>query len=301
MKFRRKKLISFPVVARINTYPFCNLKCQACQEIANKNPNETKEIMTTTKYKRIINKIAKNLLLVVLYDEGEPLLNEDLPEIIKHTSDLGISTSISTNLSMELTDGFIFDLVTSGLNRMTISIDGSTQEIYEKYRVGGNLELVKSNLRRLIETKKKYNSRLFIEVQFLDFGFNTHQLNQVRNFSMLAGADKFRSLPTSVSGLESYAAHVGLKLKDRDHLNLGCFDLWCTTHISSNGLMFPCDFGEDNGVPSVGSLFENDFKSLWNGQYMQDMRNSFNKKNTSLKHATCRRCPASNMIPFFLR
>lgn len=300
-KLRKKRLRSRPVIARINTYPLCNLRCRACQLIAAATPDDRQRVMPLPHYRQLLDKLSRQLLLVVLYDEGEPLLHPELPEMIAYTASLNISTSISTNLAMPLTDGYLQRLVASGLNRITVSIDGITQEVYQKYRVGGELALVKKNLDRLVMARRTAGSRLLIEVQFLKFGFNDHEMEGVKEFAKTVGADYFRALPSSPSGLVEYLAERRMTLSEHDHLRLGCFDLFSIAHINSCGELFPCDFGEDNGMAAVGNLLEQDLEAVWNSTLMQERRAAFRRDNRALDCAICKRCPSTNRTPLFLR
>ena len=65
-----------------------------------------------------------------------------------------IRSTTSVNLNA-VTDDQIKGLLTLNLDALHISIDGVTQEVYEKYRVGGNLETVFNNLKKLIYKKIK--------------------------------------------------------------------------------------------------------------------------------------------------
>ena len=300
-KQRKETVASYPVVARINACPFCNLKCLACQVIAGREASRPAEAMTLDRYRHVIAPLSDHLLLVVLYDEGEPLLNRELPEIVRYTSSLNISTSISTSLSMELSDRYLRDLAASGLDRITVSIDGATQQIYQSYRAGGNLALVRENLRRLVGFKRRRRASMHIEVQFLELGFNDHEAGAVRSFAAEAGADGFRSLQSSAWGLERYLAERGLTLGVRDHLRLGCLDLWGIAHIDSSGLLFPCDFGEDNGLTPLGDLLREDFRELWNGAYLRGLRAGFSRQDGRLGCSVCKRCPSTNRAPLLLR
>ena len=67
-------------------------------------------------------------------------------------------------------------IVRSGLNKLIISLDGMDQETYSSYRVNGNLNTVIEGLKNVTHAKKKYNSSLKIEIQFLVNRFNEHQI-----------------------------------------------------------------------------------------------------------------------------
>lgn len=301
LKARKTHLKSYPIIARINTYPLCNLKCPACQRIAARTAASSTEMMTLAQYREILEKIGTHLLLVVLYDEGEPLLHPELPEMIRYTESRNISTSISTNLTMTLSDKYLLDLMTSGLDRMTVSMDGMTQETYGRYRIGGNVAILKANLERLLRFRKQTAGKTRVEVQFIDFGFNAHEESDVRSYARRIGADDFRALPSSIYGLEEYLADRGKTMTEREHLRRGCLDVWSIAHISSNGTLFPCDFGEDNGMPAVGNVFHEEFGTLWNTPRLSAMRAYFKGDTVSFDSSICMRCPSTNRAPWFLR
>ncbi|MGC8001083.1 radical SAM protein, partial [Salmonella enterica] len=69
----------------------------------------------------------------------------------------GIYTATSTNAHY-LTDEKAKKTVESGLDRLIISIDGTTQDVYEQYRVGGKLDKVLQGARNIVKWKKELNS-----------------------------------------------------------------------------------------------------------------------------------------------
>ena len=64
-----------------------------------------------------------------------------------------IRSAVSANLN-HVTDEQIKGMVTSNLDMLGISIDGTTQEVYEKYWVCGNLEKVFNNIKKTGGSKK---------------------------------------------------------------------------------------------------------------------------------------------------
>ena len=302
LKARRKKLKSRPFIAQINTTPFCNLKCPGCYlQTSKDDPNATRKIMSFNEYADIINQLSPYLLLVVLYDEGEPLLNKDIFRMIKYNHQLNINTSIATNLSMKLSDSQIEDLVLSGLDRLQVAIDGSTDDIYERYRVGGSLARVKHNLQRILIYKQKLRTKHpNITIQFIDFGYNSHQMQEVKEYSQEIGAT-FSTLPSSEFGLYHYVEKENISIPEREHLAIGCFDLYGIAHIRSDCVVFPCDFGEDEGMGSLGSLQEKDFHALWNNDFMQKLRKGFSRRSRTLPTKNCKDCQATNRVPALFR
>lgn len=107
-------------------------------------------------------------------------------------------TSISTNLSLELSDGFHRQVVTSGLGMISVSLDGATQETYSQYRRGGDFDLVVRNMRRLVELKRERGLLYpLIEWRFLRFQHNEHEEQAAKSLADDIGADPLEFWPGS--------------------------------------------------------------------------------------------------------
>src|SRR5688500_17730381 len=83
----------------------------------------------------------RQLLWLIFYSQGEPYINPKFLDMVKYAHKRGIYTITSTNGHF-LNSENARKTVESGLDRILISIDGSTQEVYEQYRKEGHLETV---------------------------------------------------------------------------------------------------------------------------------------------------------------
>jgi hypothetical protein len=100
-----------------------------------------------------------------------------------YASSKGIYTATSTNAHY-LNDRNARRTVESGLDRLIISIDGTTQDVYEQYRVGGRLEKVLEGARNIVRWKKELKSKTpFVFFQFLVVRPNEHQLDDIRKLA----------------------------------------------------------------------------------------------------------------------
>ena len=109
--------------------------------------------------------------------------------MIRHTA---ISHKVRTITSVHLgnlCDEQVEGLATSGINKLIVSVDGATQEVYEKYRVGGDIEKVFNNMKRLMEAKKRHNSKLNVVWNFLVMKQNEHQMDMARERAKEIGVD----------------------------------------------------------------------------------------------------------------
>ena len=129
---------------------------------------------------------------------GEPLLNLNTPKLIRQAKEYLIGTALSTSLSVQRFDAEAY--VESGLDFMVISIDGATQQVYERYRRNGDLELVFSNVRKLVEAKRKLRKRTpVLSWNFLAFEHNAHEIPLAANRARELGMNEIHEPDCSVA------------------------------------------------------------------------------------------------------
>ncbi len=105
----------------------------------------------------------------------------------KYASQKGIYTATSTNAHY-LNDANAKRTVESGLDRLIISIDGTTQDVYQQYRVGGKLEKVLAGARNIMKWKQELRSKTpFVFFQFLVVKPNEHQIEDVKRLAAEIG------------------------------------------------------------------------------------------------------------------
>jgi len=101
-----------------------------------------------------IDQLSRELMYLVFYFQGEPYLNPDFLSMVKYASAKKIYTATSTNAHY-LSDANARKTVESGLDRLIISIDGTTQEVYQQYRIGGRLDKVLEGAGNIVKWKKE--------------------------------------------------------------------------------------------------------------------------------------------------
>jgi MoaA/NifB/PqqE/SkfB family radical SAM enzyme len=122
------------------------------------------------------------------FNWGEPLLNKRTPEFVVASRSFLMRASISSNLSLPID---ATALVESGLDYLIMSIDGTTQETYQKYRKGGNLSLVMENVRRLVDAKKKLNSfSPYLVWQYLLFDHTLKEMDSALQIAKELGVNE---------------------------------------------------------------------------------------------------------------
>src|SRR5215213_4562412 len=169
----------------------CNLRCPECPSGLRAFTRPTgmlkKDFFTET-----IDQLANDLLYLTFYFQVEPYLNTDFLDMVSYATKKGIYTATSTNAHY-LTEANAKKTIESGLDRLIISIDGTTQDVYQQYRVGGRLDKVLEGARNIVKWKKELKSKTpFIFFQFLVVKPNEHQIEAVKELAREIGVDQVR-------------------------------------------------------------------------------------------------------------
>ena len=145
---RLSKVFGMPTSIVVDPTNHCQLECPLCPT-GRGDTSVAYGLFQLDKYKKVMDVFSKWAQTVLFFAWGEPLLNKSFIEMIRYTSQSPHKIRSMTNVNLNtITDEQVKGLVTSNLDQVHASIDGVTQEVYEKYRVGGNLEVVFNNLKK---------------------------------------------------------------------------------------------------------------------------------------------------------
>ena len=202
--------------------------------------------------------------------------------MVSYASQHNIYTATSTNAHY-LTEEVANETVKSGLKRLIISIDGTTQDTYGKYRIGGNLEKVLTGTKNIVEAKKRAGRGPHIIWQFIVFGHNEHQIKEIKQLAKEYGVDElgiktaqvydFETNLNLVPDNEKYARYSkDGKPKIKNKLLNHCWRLWHACVITWDGKIAPCCFDKD-ASHQFGDIHISSFSDIWKN----DAYNAFRK------------------------
>ena len=173
--FRTGKTHALPAIIKFEPSIACRLKCFGCLgestrariKGTGKSPHLDLDL-----YRNIIEDHSSTLIEASLYDEGEPMENPDIVEIVKIASSKNVGTVISTHGSFDPNDKTylrrFLGVADAGLDKIIFAIDGVDHETYGAYRLGGNVYYVIGNLQRLAGYIQDNNLNTIIEWQMID-------------------------------------------------------------------------------------------------------------------------------------
>ena len=151
----------------VDVFGFCNLRCPTCP-VGNWEDDPAvfhHGLMSKAFLETILDKAMSECTVagVALFNWTEPLLHPQIHELIAAVRARGIHCSISTTLNV-LRDPDL--LMQASPDWLRVSVSGFTQEVYSRGHKGGDVEKVKTNMRRLAEAKRSAGASTDMEVYF---------------------------------------------------------------------------------------------------------------------------------------
>ncbi|MBA4416602.1 MAG: hypothetical protein C0392_01635 [Syntrophus sp. (in: bacteria)] len=148
----------------IDVAGMCNLRCISCPR-GNDHSQPAKGHMSAATYGQVLDKLILEIPLlgsIQLYTWGEPLLNSELPEIIRMTRDARVLSAISSNLNFAKN---LEAVVEARPDWFKISCSG-WGESYELTHTGGKWDLFLSNLHKLAELRDRIHPEMQITLNY---------------------------------------------------------------------------------------------------------------------------------------
>jgi radical SAM protein with 4Fe4S-binding SPASM domain len=286
-----------PIALTIEPTTACNLRCPECPSGLRSFTRPTGKIGRPL-FEQIIDELQHDLSCLLFYFQGEPYLNPDFLDMVSYASQKNIYTMTSTN-------GHFLDeknaqrTIQSGLDRLIISLDGTTQEVYEQYRKEGTLEKVLEGARNMVRMKRELKSKTpHLIFQFLVVRPNEHQIPDVYRLAREIGVDEVRLKTAQI-----YAYQKGHPLIPRQNrysryrqkpdgtyaiknqLRNQCWKLWHAAVVTWDGQLAPCCFDKDLNHP-MGKLGNDSFSTIWKGRSYQEFRKKILHGRASIEICT---------------
>lgn len=283
-KFLKKPIqLGMPFSISFEPTTSCNLRCPECPSGLRSFTRET-GMLQEDFFRKTIDEIANDLTYLTFYFQGEPYLHKNFLEMVQYANAKKIYTATSTNAHY-LNDAMAKKTIESGLDRLIISIDGTTQETYQQYRVGGQLDKVIEGAKNVIKWKKELKSKTpYIIFQFLVVKPNEHQIDDLKTLAKEMGVDAVilktaqvydyehgNELIPTIEKYSRYNKNSGGTYSIKNNLENHCWKLWHSCVVTWDGKIVPCCFDKD-AQHQLGDLQQNSFKEIWNNDAYKNFR-----------------------------
>ena len=167
----------------------CNLRCQMCLVSYRPALGKTSGAMGFKTFKALVDELP-DLEQVTMQGLGEPLLAPDFFPMLEYLKGRGIRAGFNTNGTL-LTHDKAERLVDLGVDWLHVSVDGATAKTYENIRHRSSFELVRTNIRGLVDVmRERGTTRPELEIVFVAMRRNISELSDVVRMTAELGVPK---------------------------------------------------------------------------------------------------------------
>jgi len=272
-----------PLVVQIFPIYACNFKCKYCELSI---PLEKRGFISNTKsmdiklYKKCIDDLQifpNNIKVLRFVGMGEPLLHPQLPTMIKYASDTQKFDRIEliTNASL-LTNKLSEELILSGLNKLCISIQGTSEKKYlEISNIQLNYSALLNSIQYFYNCRYKFNTNCQIHIKIIDCALD--DIEDKNRFFTLFG-DMCDTIGVETAGPIHPGVLYNNQLQNKTvnqyglecaHLNI-CSQPFLLMQINPDGNVVPC-----YSVPYpaiMGNCAQNSLLDIWTGMAYNNFR-----------------------------
>lgn len=255
-------------------------------------------------FTRTIDQLLPDLSYLTLYFQGEPYLNPNFFGMVGYARSKKIFVTTSTNGHF-LNEENARKTVESGLNTLIVSVDGTDQQVYEQYRIGGKFDTVIAGMEALVKAKRTLRAQHpRIILQFLVLKSNQHQIKEIKRLGKTLGVDKVElksaqfydfeqgnPLMPDIAEYSRYRAVSGNtsspKFIPKNSLPNRCFRMWSSCVITWDLKVVPCCYDKDANH-EMGDLSVHTIHEIWRGEFYNHFRKKILSNRKSIE--MCRNC-----------
>ncbi len=279
---------TYPIAIQVQTQSSCNAKCVFCPyPYTSKITSQGK--MEWATFKRIVDECAEfpNLTNFAPILQNEPLLDKDICKAIsyaKEKSNGRLIVSLSTN-AHNIANGLVEDLMSSGLDYLSISLNAFYKKTYEALLPGFNFEKVINNIEKILSCS---NGKTRVAVRFLKTRQNEDEVSEAVRYWHGRGVRTEvitilhnRGGAIDIENLKPKTVGKSLRESLRQRL-FSSFSNCCVLpfrqmYILYNGDVILC--GNDwLRNPILGNVNKDSLKDIWNGKTAIEIRKKIIQK-----------------------
>lgn len=310
---RKPLLLGRPISFAIEPTTSCNLRCPECPS-GLRNFTRATGMLDKVLFKQVIDSVYRKTFYLTFYFQGEPYLNPDFLKMVKYASQKKMYVATSTNAHY-LDDSNARATVESGLDKLIISMDGVTQESYEQYRIGGDLNKVIEGTKNILKWRKSIRSKTpYIVFQFVVFRHNEKEIAEIKKLGKKIGVDEVKIKSAQIYDYENGNKRIPYNKKysrykiapiSKENIygrtysppsnteKAGCWKMWNSTVITWDGNVIPCCFDKDANY-KFGNLKEDSFDKVWQNKAYRKFRTSLLKSRSEID--ICKNCSVGTKV-----
>lgn len=268
----------FPLFIDVEVTSACNLKCPFCATTY-RGKLIKKGFMSFETLKKIIDEgVGNNFYGVKFNIRGEPLLHPQIHEFVNYAKNKGLIDVYFNTNAMLLEEEMALKLIEAGLDRLSISFEGYTKEVYERHREGAVYETVLSNIERIQALKKR------LGVEHPKIRVQTVMLPDIEDTF-----DEYKRFWSARADEVGFLDYKEMKVKKKGiKYSWACPQIWQRMAIWWDGTILPCNH-DDDGLIALGNLNEMTIKDAWQSEKLNRIRD-IHKRGIAHEISACDGC-----------
>lgn len=283
---RRRAPWGLPTYLQLEPSSRCNLRCTYCPVGSEQGPTGH---MSADTFRRVVDEVRDHALLLVLWGWGEPFVCPSIYEMIDYAHRAGIRLVSSTNGHLFVKPEHADGVVRSGLDALIVSLSGTTQQAYERFR-NGRLDSALAGTREIVAAKRRRGSRTpHVQLSFIVTDASEAQIPEIRALAREIGVDgvslkkmntasvKPRVGPDEALPADARYRRFAYAEGDDGRVRVAhnpCKALWQSPTVRWDGRLNPCAYDFDSDYP-LGDLNAESFREIWRGPAYRRMRAQF--------------------------
>lgn len=273
---------SFPIHLDVESTSVCNLKCPFC---AGTHERYNYGYMDFDLFSVIIDEgSGKGLCSIKLNFRGEPLMHPRIVDMVAYAKQRGIIDVFFNTNATFLTEEIGEKLIRAGLDRLIVSFEGVTPEVYERNRVGAQFNAVVENVRNFVRLKRRLGAKApLLRLQTVAIDDTPGYIERYKEF-WGEWADEITC--------------IDLRDEQKDYSTISgaeweCPYPWRRLCITWDGVILTCPFVNRSldaySWQGFGKVGETTIAEAWHGTQMTQLRRAH---QTSASHEVepCRYC-----------
>lgn len=258
----------FPILIDVEITSKCNLRCQMCEHtyMKRKQADMTEEI-----FDRIIEqcKPYKPGIRFIMY--SEPFLHPQVIDFARKIKEAGMLLHI-TNNGTSATKKHLDQLIDIGLDSITFSMQGATEDEYAFIRRNNKIHRIKEMIEYVSQKKRRSKPHIQVSTTISQ----RDKAEDIESFKekWAAYADLVTVGVTCWSRVALYKPdiyeHLGIQANHK-YKHLPCQDVLTKMCVYSNGDLAVC-CSDAEGVLTVGNVMTDDMHQLWHSEVYTGLR-----------------------------
>ncbi len=280
---KTRELDDYPPYIQIEPSSVCNFRCVFCYQtdsfFASRKSGQMGK-MSIDLFRRVVDAASGHVAFGSLASRGEPLINDDINEMLDYCRDKFLGLKINTNASL-LTETHAHAILSGGLDMLVFSADAAEEPTYSEFRVNGSLDETLRNVSMFQRVREQHypKSKLITRVSGVMIDDGRQKMESMISF--------WGDYVDQVSFVQ-YNPWENIYATPPTNISAPCSDLWRRMFVWFDGIVNPCDT-DYRSTLAIGNLDGRSLTDLWRAPAYEDLRRRHEQQQRG-ELEPCRRC-----------